>query len=86
MRKRSPILVDDGRAEANEVLHFPDAPVRVYADGSVLWLPSATFNVRCRFDVRRWPFDAQTCTLRMGSSTHDGQYIDLVIYNNETEV
>ncbi|XP_046399879.1 acetylcholine receptor subunit alpha-L1 [Ischnura elegans] len=50
------------------VLHF---------SGKVLWTPPAIFKSSCEIDVRYFPFDQQTCFMKFGSWTYDGDQIDL---------
>ncbi|KAG8222486.1 hypothetical protein J437_LFUL000848 [Ladona fulva] len=48
------------------VLHF---------SGKVLWTPPAIFKSSCEIDVRYFPFDQQTCFMKFGSWTYDGDQI-----------
>jgi hypothetical protein len=53
--------------------------------GDVLWVPPAHFKAFCKLNLRYWPFDEQTCTLKFGSWTSHGEQIDLQLYRNFTE-
>ncbi|PAV55873.1 hypothetical protein WR25_14913 [Diploscapter pachys] len=45
--------------------------------GEVQQNPPAIFRFICQIDVTYYPFDSQTCFLKMGSWTHSGSLIDL---------
>ncbi len=54
----------------------------VYYSGEVLYTPAARFNVLCPLDLRRFPFDSQTCALKFGSWTYDGNKVSLFEQKN----
>jgi nicotinic acetylcholine receptor len=41
-------------------------PVLVTNAGHVTWYPGGQFKTVCTFDVKRYPFDEQTCTVNIG--------------------
>jgi hypothetical protein len=43
--------------------------------GKVLWTPPAIFKSSCEIDVRYFPFDQQTCFMKFGSWTYDGNQV-----------
>lgn len=45
--------------------------------GKVLWTPPAIFKSSCEIDVRYFPFDQQTCFLKFGSWSYDGDQVRL---------
>ncbi|XP_077290472.1 nicotinic acetylcholine receptor alpha2 [Arctopsyche grandis] len=49
----------------------------LHHSGKVMWTPPAIFKSSCEIDVRYFPFDQQTCFLKFGSWTYDGDQIDL---------
>ncbi|CAH4021223.1 acetylcholine receptor subunit alpha-like 2 [Pieris brassicae] len=51
--------------------------------GKVLWTPPAIFKSSCEIDVRYFPFDQQTCFLKFGSWSYDGDQIDLKHINQK---
>ncbi|VEN52833.1 unnamed protein product [Callosobruchus maculatus] len=44
----------------------------VYHDGLVVWQPPAVYKSSCAIDVEFFPYDVQTCVLKLGSWTYDG--------------
>ncbi|CAG2064845.1 unnamed protein product, partial [Timema podura] len=52
-----------------------------YSDGTVTCVPSIAFSAKCVSDVRRWPYDVQNCSMRIGSQTYSGQDLDIHTIN-----
>lgn len=44
----------------------------VYHNGMVVWQPPAVYKSSCSIDVEFFPYDVQTCVLKLGSWTYDG--------------
>lgn len=44
----------------------------VYFNGLVVWQPPAVYKSSCAIDVEYFPYDVQTCVLKLGSWTYDG--------------
>ena len=38
-------------------------PVRIKADGSVVWYPPAEVSTSCEMLIAKYPFDTQTCSI-----------------------
>ena len=51
--------------------------VMVQYDGLMTWLPSAKLKTSCTIDMKNFPFDTQTCFIKMGSWTHPKSQIDI---------
>ncbi|XP_063706588.1 acetylcholine receptor subunit alpha-like isoform X2 [Culicoides brevitarsis] len=49
----------------------------VYNTGLVVWQPPAVYKSSCSIDVEFFPYDVQTCVLKLGSWTYDGFKVDL---------
>lgn len=45
--------------------------------GKVYWTPPAIFKSSCEIDVRYFPFDQQTCFMKFGSWTYDGDQVSV---------
>ncbi|EZA61773.1 Acetylcholine receptor subunit alpha-like protein [Ooceraea biroi] len=54
----------------------------VYYSGLVVWQPPAVYKSSCSIDVEFFPYDVQTCVLKLGSWTYDG--FKVPHYNNAT--
>lgn len=58
-----------------------DALVVLDHSGTVFWMPQAIFKSSCSIDITYFPFDAQTCHLKFGSWTYDGNKLDVKFLN-----
>lgn len=47
----------------------------LHYSGKVYWTPPAIFKSSCEIDVRYFPFDQQTCFMKFGSWTYDGDQV-----------
>ena len=50
--------------------------------GRVFWPPPTKFRSTCPVDVAFFPFDDQTCILKLGSWLHDGYSVSPHLLNN----
>lgn len=60
----------------------------VYHTGLVVWQPPAVYKSSCSIDVEYFPYDVQTCVLKMGSWTYDGSKVQnqvFTFYNNASK-
>jgi len=60
-----------------EVSYKPN--VVIHSDGSVLWIPPAIYKSSCTIDVKYFPFDEQSCFMKFGSWTFNGDQVNLEI-------
>jgi len=51
--------------------------VVIHSDGSVLWIPPAIYKSSCTIDVKYFPFDEQSCQMKFGSWTFNGDQVGL---------
>lgn len=60
-----------------------DSPFRVsiHSNGDCYLNYPAIVESRCQIDVRKFPFDSQTCPLEFGSWAYDGLSVDIVPKN-----
>ncbi|CAF1049531.1 unnamed protein product [Adineta ricciae] len=56
----------------------------VYPSGAIVWEPPMIFKSSCPINVQYFPFDEQSCSLKFGSWTHDGNQVNLshIVYEN----
>ena len=54
-----------------------ETSVTVKFDGSVQWLCPLVIKTECNLDVGDYPFDQQSCPLRVGLWTYDGNRVNL---------
>ena len=57
--------------------------VLIYPNGEVLWVPPAIYQSSCTIDVTYFPFDQQTCIMKFGSWTFNGDQVSLALYNDK---
>merc|ERR1719461_2538198 len=48
---------------------------RIRSNGHVRWMPITHFTASCPLNVRNFPFDIQTCFLKLGSWSYDTRKI-----------
>ena len=51
--------------------------VVVSDSGSVVWVPPYKITSTCKLDTTWFPFDEQSCDLKMGSWVYDGLKLNL---------
>ncbi|GAU97755.1 hypothetical protein RvY_08995 [Ramazzottius varieornatus] len=67
--------------------------VVIYSRGDIIWLPPTIYKSTCEINVRFFPFDIQTCSMRFKSWTwnaqevllesfEDGNFVDLSDYTD----
>ena len=67
-------------------MHFAPVNVMVYHDGLCVWLPPAKLKTACDIDMTYFPFDRQTCFIKIGSWTHSKWQIDVkLMFANEND-
>ena len=54
-------------------------------DGLIIWEPPVIYKSACIIDVEYFPFDLQTCKMKFGTWTYDGNQIDLIHICAENE-
>lgn len=59
----------------------------VYYNGLVVWQPPAVYKSSCAIDVEFFPYDVQTCVLKLGSWTYDGFKVTIKNFlNGKTKI
>ncbi|XP_069107337.1 acetylcholine receptor subunit delta-like [Argopecten irradians] len=54
----------------------------ITSDGQVIWRPFEVFETKCAINIRYFPFDKQTCSLKFGVWTHPLLDIEIEVGNN----
>lgn len=49
----------------------------IHSNGQVVWKPPAIYKSLCPINVKFFPFDEQTCMLKIGSWTYDGYSVNI---------
>jgi len=65
-----------------------DANIVMYPNGEILYIPPATFKIRCfnesSFGVQKnWPWGEHKCHMKFASWTYDGFQLSLALYYNK---
>ncbi|XP_028411582.1 neuronal acetylcholine receptor subunit alpha-10-like [Dendronephthya gigantea] len=47
-------------------------------DGRVRWMGPSVLRTSCQVDIKMFPFDSQTCRIKIGSWTYDGFTLDVI--------
>jgi len=55
--------------------------VLIYSTGKMLWVPPCKMTSQCHYTLKKNPYGEQTCNLKFGSWTFDGNVLDLGLYN-----
>lgn len=53
----------------------------LHYSGKVMWTPPAIFKSSCEIDVRYFPFDQQTCFMKFGSWSYDGNQVNTKFFH-----
>lgn len=80
-----PDIVLFNNADGNYEVRYK-SNVLIYPHGEVLWVPPAIYQSSCTIDVTYFPFDQQTCLMKFGSWTFNGDQVSLSLYNNKNFV
>ncbi|KAF7990057.1 hypothetical protein HCN44_009000 [Aphidius gifuensis] len=78
-----PDIVLFNNADGNYEVRYKSNVV-ITSDGSVNWVPPAIFLSSCAIDVTYFPFDQQTCIMKFGSWTFNGDQVALAFPINKS--
>ncbi|XP_046582662.1 neuronal acetylcholine receptor subunit alpha-3-like [Haliotis rubra] len=54
-------------------------PLRVFSEGTMLWIPPTRLETSCTIDVSNYPFDVQSCIINITGWTYATDELDLQI-------
>lgn len=73
------------RADKDNSYSF-DTNVIVTSSGAVSWMPPAVFISTCAMNIQWFPFDEQTCQLKLGSWTFDASKLNLTLTSDQVDI
>ncbi|XP_068211839.1 acetylcholine receptor subunit beta-like 1 [Palaemon carinicauda] len=79
---KRPFVFKPKAADGNYEVRYK-SNILIYPTGEVLWVPPAIYQSSCTIDVTYFPFDQQTCLMKFGSWTFNGDQVSLALYNNK---
>lgn len=68
-------------ADPVNMINCWESNVLIYSTGKILWVPPCKMTSQCHYNLKKNPYGEQTCTLKFGSWTFDGNILDLGLYN-----
>ena len=71
-------------AKLPEVYNVKDQ-LRLYSDGTVLYQRPVTYSLLCPLDLKKFPYDKQTCKLEFGSWKLNSDKLDILPFNINDE-
>ncbi|CAG0921010.1 unnamed protein product [Notodromas monacha] len=80
-----PDIVLFNNADGNYEVRYK-SNVLIFPNGEILWVPPAIYQSSCKIDVTYFPFDEQTCLMKFGSWTFNGDQVSLKLYNDKPYV
>lgn len=51
--------------------------IKIFSDGTVLWIRPTTFSFSCHLNFQKFPFDTQSCTMTFGSWKYPKHILDV---------
>ena len=56
--------------------------LKLFNDGTILWIRPTTYSFSCKLDLIMFPFDEQRCTMTFGSWKYSANFLDLRPFDN----
>ncbi|XP_065576916.1 neuronal acetylcholine receptor subunit alpha-3-like isoform X2 [Artemia franciscana] len=66
--------------------NYPDSLVNIRHNGAIFHLQKLTLATQCDMDLTYWPFDKQTCSIRVGAWTSDANEVKPILLVDEPEL
>jgi len=74
-------------ADSAKMVSCTETNILMYSNGEVLWVPPCKAISHCPgLTLHTEPYEPQTCSLKFGSWTYDGNTMDLKFYDNKAEI
>ena len=64
-------------AAAAPKIYDTNGGLKLYSDGTILWVRPTTYSFSCKLDLNMFPFDEQRCTMTFGSWKYSANFLDL---------
>ena len=68
---------------AKPEIYIIDEALNLYSDGSIFRSKPGIFRFSCALDLREFPFDIQTCTMKFGSWTYNNDLMYILPYEEK---
>ncbi|KAK3788232.1 hypothetical protein RRG08_029028 [Elysia crispata] len=73
-----PLMVLLNTLGDRDLFEDDNAPLTVFSDGQVEWVPGNIFPASCKLDLTKYPFDEQHCEIRMMIMNYDSSELAFV--------
>ena len=70
---------------AKPEIYIIDEALNLYSDGSIFRSKPGIFRFSCALDLREFPFDIQTCTMKFGSWTYTNDLMYILPYEEKNK-
>ncbi|XP_067652554.1 acetylcholine receptor subunit beta-type unc-29-like [Haliotis asinina] len=81
-----PDVVIDNDVSAKTVLGNADTLVFIRSSGKVTWEPGMVSETSCKIDIRKYPFDTQTCTFNFLPWMTTGRFLNTTVSSGRIEM
>ena len=69
-------------AASTPKIYDTNGGLKLFNDGTILWIRPTTYSFSCKLDLIMFPFDEQRCTMTFGSWKYSANFLDLRPFDN----